>query len=231
MIQRKKNLPEPERPYERCLALGPQVLTDAELIAVVLRTGSKNKGSVEMAHEILKLTGDEPSLADIDKFSIGELQAVPGVGKVKAIQLKVMYEFSRRLWKSRLKERLYFRDSTDIAAYFMEDMRHLDHEELRILYLDLKCRFLGVKILSVGTLKSTLFSTRDIMIEAFRLGAARIVMVHNHPSGDPKASEEDIASTQRVVIAGTIMDVMLLDSIIIGDGVYTSLRQNKRISW
>ncbi len=231
MIHKMKEMPEGERPYERCFAQGPEVLTDAELLAVILRTGSRKKNSVELAHEILALTGNDSSIAGLERLSITELQRVPGIGRVKAIQLKALSEFSRRLWKSRTKERLYFRNPEDIAAYFMEDMRYLRHEEVRVLFLDIKCRFVAEKIMTKGTLDSSLVSTRELMIEAVRAEAALFAMVHNHPSGDPEASMDDIHITQKVQMAGSIMNIKLLDSIIIGDGVYKSLRQDSRIAW
>ncbi len=231
MISRIKDIPESERPYERCIEFGPEVLTDAELIAVILRTGSRDKNSVELSREILKLTGPEPSIAGLTRLSVNDLMSVPGVGRVKAVQLLVMAEFSRRLWKSRTKERLYFRNSEDIAAYFMEDMRYLRHEEVRILFLDIKCRLIGEKVLSVGTLSSSLVSTRDLMIEALRMEAACFAMVHNHPSGNPEASQSDINITQKVIMAGRILEIKFLDAIIIGDGVFTSLRNDSRIVW
>ncbi|MCR4745965.1 MAG: DNA repair protein RadC [Lachnospiraceae bacterium] len=217
-----KDMPEAERPYEKCEKFGAEILTDAELLAVIMRTGTIGSSSMRLAENILEACPMGSSLAGLASMSINELTEIRGIGRVKAIQIKCLTEFSKRVWKSRNRRKTY-RSSSEIASYYMEQMRYLDHEEVYIMFLDNKCAFLGDFKLSSGTVDRSLVSVRDIMMNALKRGAVKIVMIHNHPSGDPSPSEDDLKITEKIFKAGKLVDISLVDSIIIGDGIYISL--------
>ncbi|MCR5777232.1 MAG: DNA repair protein RadC [Lachnospiraceae bacterium] len=222
-----KELPESERPYEKCRKYGVQILSDAELLAVIMRTGTSGMNSLELAHKVLSACDRDNSIAGLESLGLEELMAIKGIGFVKAIQLKCLTEFSKRLWRSRRAESRQFVMPSDCADYYMEQLRYLDHEEAYIMMLDNKCSFIGDYRLSQGTVNATIVSTRDIFITALKRHAVKIILVHNHPSGDPEPSSADISLAEKVAEAGKILDITLNDSIIIGDGKYISLREKK----
>ncbi len=226
-----KNLPDSLRPYEKCEAMGAQALSDAELLAVILRTGTAGQNSLELSIHILDQCGENRSIAGIDDLSLEELRDIKGVGRVKALQLKCLMEFSRRLWRVERVHRKKFLCPKDCADYYMEELRHLKTEVIYVPLLDTKCSFLGDFKLSEGTANASLISAREIFTRAVKKGAVKIMLVHNHPSGDPTPSKEDIEATERVLVAGKIMDMALVDSIIIGDGVYVSLREKGLVNF
>ena len=158
-------------------------------------------------------------------LSLTQLQEIKGIGEVKAIQIKCIGELSRRIAKSASKSALRFQEPGTIADYYMEDMRHLEQETLVCMMLDTRNHLLGETELSRGTVNASLISPREIYLEAMSYHAVYIILVHNHPSGDPLPSEEDIRITRRVCQAGEILGISLLDHIIIGDLTYCSLRQ------
>ncbi len=218
-----KEMPASERPYEKCIKYGADMLSDAELLAVIMRTGTKGISSLALAQMVLKRCRRE-SISGLCDMEVGELKQIYGIGTVKAVQIKCLTEFSKRLWRDRNASKQYFRNVTDIANYYMEHMRHLDHEEVVIMMLDNKCAFTGDFRLSSGSVNASVVSARDIFMHASRNGAVQIVLVHNHPSGDPSPSEDDIEVSQKISDAGKLLDIKLADSIVIGDGNYISLR-------
>ena len=221
-MDKVKELPEFERPYEKCEKYGAGILTDAELLAVVMRTGTAGVSSLTLAKEVLKACPDGSSIAGIDSMTIEELTGIRGIGRVKAIQLKCMSEFSRRMWRYRHSRKIY-RNSEDIARYYMEHLRYLNHEEVHIMLLDNRCAFLGDFRLSSGTVDSSPVSVRDIFMNALKRNAVKIAMIHNHPSGNPMPSRADIEITEKIHEAGGLLGITVVDSIIIGDGIYISL--------
>ncbi len=213
-----------DRPYERCLHLGPQALTDAQLLSVILRTGGPGKPVEELAKEVLAAAPRQEGLLALCHFSAEELMRIAGIGKVKAVQLLCIGELSRRIAARRLAPGLSFKDSETIAAYYMETLRHEEQERLIGVFLDTKLRRISDEVLFVGTVDRSVADPREIFLAALRHRAVCLVLLHNHPSGDPSPSEEDIRMTRRTAEAGEIIGIPLLDHIIIGDGVYTSLR-------
>ena len=149
-----------------------------------------------------------------------------GVGKVKAVQIQCMMELSRRLAKQKAEKALHFNEPSTIAAYYMEDFRHSDQEQVALMLLNTKNRLLGEQIISKGTANASAVSPREIFIQALHYHAVSIVLVHNHPSGDPTPSREDLAFTERVREAGAFLGVELLDHVIIGDRKYMSFRES-----
>ena len=227
MNRKVKEMPVSERPYEKSLKYGVEVLSDAELLAVIIRCGTKELNSVELAREVLNQCGGRDGIASLERKSIEELKKIRGIGSVKAVQLKAINEFAKRLWRSRRSRSLKFTTPLSIATYYMEDMRRLTCEEVRIMCLDNSCALIKDHLLSKGTVNASMVSVRDIFLTALKYEAVKLVMVHNHPSGDPTPSRDDILITEKVIKAGVMMDIRLADSIIIGDGIYISIREKR----
>ena len=219
------SLPPEERPYEKCLEQGCQSLSDAELLALIIRTGAVGDTSVELARRVLDLGGRQGNLAGLCGLSVQELTSVKGIGRVKAIQIQCIAELSRRMAKSRARDGLCFHDPASIADFYMEDLRHEEREQCRVMMLNTRSMLLAEKQLSVGTVNASLISAREIFLEALKCQAVYIILIHNHPSGDPHPSREDILLTKRVWEAGELIGISLLDHIIIGDRSYVSLRE------
>ena len=227
MNKRVKEMPVSERPYEKSLKYGVEVLSDAELLAVIIRCGTRSLSSVELAREVLEQCGGREGIASLERRSVEELKKIKGIGSVKAIQLKALNEFAKRLWKSRIGTRERFTTPSVIARYYMEDMRRLAVEEVRIMCLDNSCALIKDFVLSRGTVNASMVSVRDVFLNALKYEAVKLIMVHNHPSGDPTPSKEDILITQKMIRAGVLMDLRLADSIVIGDGIYISIREKR----
>ena len=219
------SLPPEERPYEKCLEQGCQALSDAELLAVIIRTGAVGDTSVDLARRVLDLGGRQGNLAGLCGLSVQELTSVKGIGRVKAIQIQCIAELSRRMAKSRARDGLCFHDPASIADFYMEDLRHEEREQCRVMMLNTRSMLLAEKQLSVGTVNASLISAREIFLEALKCQAVYIILIHNHPSGDPHPSREDILLTKRVWEAGELIGISLLDHIIIGDRSYVSVRE------
>lgn len=218
-----KDLPESERPYEKCEQNGPESLSNAELLAVIIKTGTKEKRSVDLAHELLSMAEEKGGLNSLNDFSAAQLMKIPGIGRVKAIQIQCVLEFSKRMNRAKAVSGLCCTKPESIAGYYMEDMRHYRQERLIMLMLNTKNRKIGEITLTKGSVNAALISTREIFAEALRHDAVNIILLHNHPSGDPTPSGDDIAVTRTVAAAGELLGVRLLDHIIIGDKTFQSL--------
>ncbi len=221
-----RNLTDHDRPYERCLMYGAGVLSDAELLAVILRTGSKNQDATELAGKILRLSQDGRGLASLCRLSVEELRQLPGVGDVKAIQVQCVGELSKRIAMTAARPSRVFEEPGAIADYYMEQLRHEDREHVVCLMLDSKGGMIGDEWLTCGTVNCSLITPRDVFAAAMRLRAVSVILIHNHPSGDPSPSPADILTTERVRQAGELLDIALLDHIIIGDRCYHSFSEN-----
>ncbi len=221
-----KELSDEERPYEKCMALGSSALSDAELLSVILRTGARGMTVIELSKNILAAACGEEGILGLHRLTIPDLMGIRGVGKVKAMQIQCILELSRRLAKKRAGETLHFHKPSTIAAYFMEDFRHSDQEQMILMMLNTKNRLLGEQIISKGTANASMISPREIFLQALHYHAVFVVLVHNHPSGDPAPSRDDIAFTRRVQEAGHLLGIELLDHIIIGDRKYMSFRES-----
>lgn len=223
---RMKDLPRRDRPYEKCLSLGAERLTDTELLAVILRTGSRDENSLALAGRLLNLDASGDGLLGLLHHSLDEFMKIKGVGKVKGVQLLCIGELSKRIWKRKASEHpITFGHPQEISDYYMEDMRHLEQEEIRVMYLNTKQALIRDQILSRGTVNASVMTPREVLIEALRCRAVSMVMVHNHPSGDPSPSRADILLTRRVREAGDLVGIGLIDHIIIGDRRYLSFRE------
>lgn len=221
------DLTEEERPYEKCLKYGTEFLSDAELLAVIIRTGSREDTSVTLARKVLQLSGEqEEGILGILHVSLEELMRIKGIGKVKAIQFQCIAELSKRMNKAKAGHRLSFQNPSAIAQFYMEDMRHEEKEKIKLLLLNTKNKLIKELIISIGTVNASLISPREIFIEALRYRAVFFVLIHNHPSGDPTPSREDIMITNRMKKCGELLEILMIDHIIIGDNRYVSLREN-----
>lgn len=221
-----KELYEGERPYEKCLACGAGALSDKELLAVLLRTGTVGETACELAGRILNLPGYQ-GLAGFGRIPLERLLKLKGVGKVKAVQLKCAAELASRMAKATAGERLCFGSPATIADYFMEELRYEEQEQFIVLFLDTRSRLLKEKLMFKGTVNASLASPREIFLEALEMHAVHVVLVHNHPSGDPTPSDEDIRITERICHGGDLLGIGLLDHVVIGDGCYCSFKEKK----
>lgn len=219
---RMKDLPQQSRPYEKCFAHGAESLSDAELLAVLLRTGSKDVSSLGLAYRILSECGSENNLSALCRVGPDKLSKIKGVGKVKTVQILCAIELGRRLMTASRKELLSLSKPEQIAAYFMPRLKDQKQETVWILLLDGKCRLIHEEKIYEGTVKSAMISPREIFISAIEKEAVYLFLLHNHPSGDPTPSTEDLAVTRRVRESGKLLGVELLDHIIIGDQTYVS---------
>lgn len=217
-----KNMPESERPYEKCQKYGVKSLSDAELLAVIIKSGTKNKRSIDLAMQVLGVDGED-GLAGMCRLTFEDLTKIKGVGTVKALQILCTIELSRRIAKASLGERYIFDSAEAIAAYYMEDLRHLKQEHLILLMLDTKNQLIADSMITKGTVNATMISSREIFIEAIKHEAVNIILVHNHPSGHPEPSQADIEITKNIASVGKLLGIHLLDHIIIGNRCYETL--------
>lgn len=222
-----KELPASERPYEKFLSLGASGLSDADLLAIIIKTGTKDKSAVDIAQEIL--SGRHGNLLNLYEMSYDELIQVSGIGQIKAIQLKSVAELSMRISKAKRARSIRMNTPVTIADYYMEQMRHLQQEVVICAYFDVKSRFLGDKFISKGSLSSSVVDISSVMRTALEKNASKIVLLHNHPSGDCTPSKDDIAVTDRLAEGSRIFSIELCDHIIIGDNEYYSFYENKII--
>ena len=222
-----KELPASERPYEKFLSLGASGLSDADLLAIIIKTGTKDKSAVDIAQEIL--SGRHGNLLNLYEMSYDELIQVSGIGQIKAIQLKAVAELSMRISKAKRARSIRMNTPVTIAEYYMEQMRHLQQEVVICAYFDVKSRFLGDKFISKGSLSSSVVDISSVMRTALEKNASKIVLLHNHPSGDCTPSKDDIAVTDRLAEGSRIFSIELCDHIIIGDNEYYSFYENKII--
>ena len=214
-------------PYEKFLLKGPESLSDEELLAILIRTGTKDEDSVSLGRRVLSLSkGSECGILGLRSVSISELMEIKGIGQVKAIKIKCVTELSRRLVQASRRETVSFREPASVAAYYMEQLRHECTEQVLLLLTDNKCRLIHEMVLSKGTVDTSLLSPREVFLQALKYQAVHILLLHNHPSGDASPSRQDIEITKRLDELGTLLQLSLLDHIIIGDNCYVSFRES-----
>lgn len=222
---RIQDQPIDERPYEKFMTYGVNALTDIELLAILLRTGTKSHNVTELSRIVLSCYKGEPSLISLYQLSLEELKNIKGIGKIKAIQILSLVELSKRLNKQRYMPYLKVDSPDKVSNYFMEELRHKREEHFKIILLDAKCRMLSAEDVSKGSLTASIVHPREVYKVAIQKSAYSVIAMHNHPSGDPTPSQEDIRITSRLKEVGEIVGIPLLDHIIIGDGTYFSLKQ------
>jgi len=217
-----KEMPLSERPYEKCEEFGVQSLSDAELLAVIIKTGSKGERAVELASRVLNAPETDSGLYGLNHFTMDELMQIKGIGKVKAIQLLCITEIAKRMHKQQKGKSPCLSSPSMIADYYMEDMRYLDTEQVILLLLDTKCNRIKDFVIFKGTVNETIMEPREILINALRYHAVQIVLLHNHPSGDVTPSKADRTLTVRLKEACDVVGIPLIDHIILGDNAYWS---------
>lgn len=216
-----RELPPEQRPRERMLREGAANLSDIDLLAIMLRTGTAQISAMELAAAIVGRFRDLRTLA---QATIEELSEIKGIGPVKAVQVKAALELGRRMTLLPAEERPVIRCPEDVSALLMGDLRNLDREYFLVLLLNTKNQVLAKETVSIGTLSSSMVHPRELFKVAVRRSAAAVILAHNHPSGDPTPSQEDITITKRLIEAGEILGIDVLDHIIIGDNRFTSLK-------
>lgn len=217
-----KEMPEEERPRERLARVGPQSLSSAELLAIILRTGVGGENVLTMANRLLSQFG---GLAGMARLEVAQLQAERGLGPAKAAQLLAAFELGRRLMAEAPEERYQIRAPGDAANILMPMIGHQEQEHFVVLYLDTRNRVLDREILYKGSLNTSLVRIAEVFRGAVRRNCAGVIVAHNHPSGDPNPSPEDIALTRRLVSAGKMLEVDVLDHVVVGQNRFVSLRE------
>lgn len=220
-----KELPLTERPYEKLEIYGESSLTNAELLAIIIKNGTKNETSVELAKRILKLNEniETESLNFLMDLSIEELEQVKGIGRVKAIQLKAVCELARRINRPINYKKKQIREPKDIVETIQGEMKYLKNEVLKVIILNTNNEILKIKEVFVGGTNFIDVSTKNILSEAVKMQAPKIILVHNHPSGNPRPSKSDVKYTENIEEASKLLGIQLLDHIIIAGDSYTSI--------
>ncbi|URZ15714.1 RadC family protein [Clostridium felsineum] len=216
------DLPESERPRERLLRYGSEVLSNSELLAIILRTGTLNENIINLSSRILKENG---GLNGVLSLSLEELKNIKGIGKAKAVQILAISELFKRFKAYKSGDSIRITSPKDAANIVMEEMKSFNKEHLYVIMLNTKNSVIKISDVSVGSLNSSIVHPREVYVEPILKHAASIILCHNHPSGDPKPSGEDLNITKRLYECSKFIGIELLDHIIIGDGIYISLKE------
>lgn len=221
-----KELPTIERPCEKFSFYGAKKLSDSELLAIIIKTGTKDKTAVMLAQELMnKYDYDSRGLAFLNDVSLAELQKIKGIGRIKAIQLKAVWELIKRSSKPIALKKHKILSPSNAAEFLMEDLRYLKQEIVVVILLDVKNEIIKTVTVAIGGLSQSGVEAREIFKEPIKNSASSIILAHNHPSGDPSPSDSDIVFTKRIYDAGKIFGIEVLDHIIIGNGIFSSLKK------
>lgn len=211
-----------ERPREKLLLLGAQALTNAELLAILIKSGNKKKSVMDIAEELLH--SNKEGIRAIAQYSPEELAAFDGIGTAKACTILAAVELGNRMMQKSITERPCIETVEDVANMLMGQMRYLKKEIFKVLLLDARGMIISDETVSIGDLISSPVHPRESFVAAIKRSAAAVIFAHNHPSGDPSPSDDDIQTTKRLKQAGEILGIEVLDHIIVGDGTYVSLK-------
>ena len=217
-----RDLPPTERPREKLLSQGAWSLSNQELLALLLGTGTATENVLNLATHLLAKAGGLQGLANM---SVEELQAVKGIGPAKAAVIQAALQLGLRMLETTRRVGAQIRSPQDVANLLMAEMKQLDREYFRIVLLDTKHRVIDVPIISIGNLNSSIVHPREMFKECIRRSSSAVIMVHNHPSGDPEPSGDDIDVTERIVAAGDLLGITVLDHVIIGDNTFVSFHE------
>lgn len=217
-----RDLPSEERPRERMKELGAEKLTNGELLAIIIRTGYHEETALHLAERIISQAGGLRFLPD---FTLEELQEIKGIGLAKAVQIKAALELGRRMASTLRPATLSLGSPREVADFLMEEMRYYRKEYFKIILLNTKNQIISVEDVSIGSLNSSIVHPREIFNLPVKKSAAAVILIHNHPSGDPTPSREDLEVTKRLVEAGKILGINVLDHIIVGEGKYLSFKE------
>ncbi|MFC4737442.1 DNA repair protein RadC [Bacillus daqingensis] len=217
-----RDVPKSERPRERLMHYGPEALSNQELLALLLGSGTRRESVMDLAGRLIQTFDGLKLLKDA---TVSELMDVKGIGEAKAVQVRAALEIGRRIKQFPVEETHVVRSPQDVADYMMEEMRHLKQEHFVALYLNTKNAVLHKKTIFIGSLNASLVHPREVFKEALRYSSASLICLHNHPSGIPDPSQEDIDVTKRLQETGRMLGVELLDHVIIGDRRFCSLKE------
>ena len=220
-----KELPISERPYEKLKMYGAENLSNSELLAIIIKNGTKECTAIDLVNKILKLNDnkEKEDLSFIQDISISEFMKIKGIGEVKAIQLLAVCELVKRINKPIDKENIKIKDAKDVAKLLMNELKYEKREIVKVILLNHKNIILKIKDISYGGTNFAMVEPKEILAEAIKLQAPKIIMVHNHPSGDVTPSKADFDITDRVYEASEIIGIQLLDHIVIGGNKYESI--------
>ena len=219
---RIKLLPENERPIEKAVNKGIGTLSNSEILALIIHTGTRDSSAIHLAEEILAICPE--GLSGLGSCTLEDLTAVTGIGKAKACNILAAIELGKRIATTRDDDKFSIESSEDVANLFMEDLRYEKKEHFKTVLVNSKGDVIAIDNVSIGELSSTVVHPREVFSQAVKKSAAGIIFVHNHPSGDPTPSDEDVATTRRLTEGGELLGIRVLDHIIIGDGKFKSLR-------
>ena len=219
-----KDLPISERPYEKLELYGAEKLSNAELLAIIIKTGTKQKTAIMLAQEVLNLKTNiyEDNLRFMQNLSIEDFMKIKGIGKVKAIELKAICELTKRISRP-ISNKIKIKNSKDVADLLMPEMKDENKEIIKVILLNSKNVVQKILDISIGGANFACLEPKDFLSEAIKSKAPKIILVHNHPSGDPTPSKSDFSLTERLYDAANLMGINMLDHVIIGDGTYESI--------
>ena len=223
-----KDVPISERPYEKLEMYGAEKLSNSELLAIIIKTGSKQESVISLAQKVLNLIGNQKSLRALQEISIEEFMSIKGIGKVKAIQLKAVCELAKRMGQPLNSNKIVIRSPQDVADLLMEEMRYEKKEEARVVILNIKNVVQKIIKIAQGGTNFAVIEPKEVLADAIKMGAPKIILLHNHPSGDSTPSKADFEVTDRIYECAEIMGIQLLDHIVIGDGRFDSIFQNRK---
>ena len=220
-----KELPISERPYEKLEIYGAEALTNSELLAIIIKTGTKENTAVNLAQKVLMLNDgiNKEDLSFLQDISIADFMKIKGIGKVKALQLLAVCELAKRMDKPINKQYIKINNSNDVARLLMNELRYEKREKAKLILLNSKNIILKIKDISYGGTNFAMIEPKEILNEALKVGAPKMILVHNHPSGDVKPSKADFSFTDRIYEACELMGIKLLDHIIVGDNKFESI--------
>lgn len=219
-----ENIPIYDRPYEKMLLYGEKSLSESELLSIIIRTGTKNLNAIEIAQNIIfKNSINYNDFRFLQQLSINELMKFEGIGKIKAIELKAIGEIAKRIEKPINKNKLYIKSQKDVVNLFMEELRYEKSEIIKLIMMSNKNKILKIETIATGNSQGITFDIKQVLSEPIKLQIPKIIILHNHPSGNPEPSKADIKFTKKLDEACTLMGIELLDHIIIGDGVFQNI--------
>lgn len=219
-----------EKPVEKALMYGIDCLSDAELLSIIIKCGTKEHSAIQLAQLILNKDPVYKGIVGLNYLSLDDLTSIPGIGKMKAAQIIALTEISRRMSRNSFKDSLKLKDPKSIADYYMEKVRYLTREKVYVLYLSSALNLLSEEQISEGTIDRSLVSAGEVFKKALRFNASCIILIHNHPSGDPTPSEADISVTKKLIKTGEMLGIRVVDHIIIGDKKYFSIAERGYIN-
>lgn len=219
-----KELPLQDRPYEKMELYGPDILSDSELLAIIIKTGNRNETCLQLAQRLLTIK-PEDGIEFLKEASIDELKLVKGIGRVKAIQIKAVFELAKRFNRKKVEINKVIKSPKDVSDIVMSELCDKKQEYLKIIVLNTKNVVIKSVTVSIGALNRNIVQAREVFSEPIRLSAASIIMVHNHPSGDPTPSNDDISFTKKYYEYGKLLGIDVLDHLVIGNDKYISLKE------